>query len=71
MTTYSFNLVLTETEAIMLQEGLKMMIEYCNTEISCGKTAPYYAWLNSAREVNGRIFTNTEMMSTNLFLKDL
>ena len=70
MTTYSFNLKLSETEAIMLQEALKMMMSHCETEIESGETAPFHAWLHSAREVNGRLFMHSEMTSTNSFSKD-
>ena len=60
MTTYNYKITLTDSESIMLGEALKMMIERCETEIAKGGVAPFYSWLHSAKEVRGRLNSDTE-----------
>lgn len=60
MTTYSYKITLTDSEAIMLEEALTMMIRHCE---AMGGTAPFNSWLSSAREVQGRLHSDTVMTS--------
>ena len=69
MTTYSYKFTLSDSESIMLNEALKMMVERCNAEIEKGEAAPYYSWLQSAKEVKQRLHNDTLMMSTSSFDK--
>lgn len=70
MTTYRYTITLTDSESIMLEEALEMMIQRCNFEITNGGTAPYYSWLHSAKEVKERLHSNSQMMSTSSFCRD-
>lgn len=63
MTSYNYKLTLSDSESIMLDEALKKMIERCETEIAKGGTAPFCSWLQSAIEVKGRIYKNSEITS--------
>jgi hypothetical protein len=69
MTTYRHKLTLSDSETIMLEEALEMMIRHCDSEIAEGETAPFYSWLHSAREVKGRLHSDTEL--TSFFRKTL
>ena len=53
----------------MLDEALKMMVVRCEAEIEKGGTAPYYSWLHSAKEVKGRMYSDSQMMSTSSFCR--
>lgn len=70
MTTYRFKLTLTETETVMLDEALKMMIDRCEAEIEKGGTAPFYSWLLSAKALKGRLYSDADLMSTSSFCQD-
>ena len=51
MTSYYYHLILTDSELIMLEEALKLMIEHCNNELSERIRAPYFAHKESAKKV--------------------
>lgn len=70
MTTYNYKITLTDSESIMLDEALKMMIERCETEIAKGGTAPFYSWLHSAKEVKDRMYSDSQIMSASYFCRD-
>ncbi len=70
MTAYSYRVTLSDSESIMLDEALKMMIQRCEAEIAMGGTAPFYSWLHSAKEVKGRLHSDTKMMSASSFCRD-
>lgn len=70
MTTYQYKLTLSESETIMLDEALKMMIVRCEAEIERGSAAPFYSWLHSAKEVKDRMHSDSQMMSTSSFCRD-
>jgi hypothetical protein len=55
MTTYSYKLSLNDSEMIMLEEALKMMIEKCEREITLNPRAPFFANLGSAKALNARL----------------
>ena len=63
MTTYSYKLVLNDSECIMMKEALEMMISHCEKMLEEEPGAPYYAWLASAKAVKSRIYENTQLMS--------
>lgn len=67
MTTYSYKLELDDSECIMLEEALKLMIMHCKEKIKEGKDAPYWAHLDSAKDVLSRLYDNTEQTSGNTF----
>jgi hypothetical protein len=70
MTTYSYKITFTDSESIMLEEALEMMIRHCDSEIAKGGSAPYYSWLHSAKEVKKRLHSDSQMMSTSSFCND-
>ena len=55
MTTMSYKLSLNDSEMIMLEEALKMMIEKCEREINLNPRAPFLAHLGSAKALNARL----------------
>ena len=54
MTTMSYKLSLNDSEKIMLEEALKMMIEKCEREINLNPRAPFLAHLGSAKALYAR-----------------
>lgn len=65
MTTYAFNLVLQETEMIVVQAALDHYIKHCEDEIDAGKVdrdapASLYLMREVALEVRSRLHSNPE-----------
>ena len=54
MTTMSYKLSLNDSEKIMLEEALKMMIEKCEREINLNPRAPFLAHLKHAKALYAR-----------------
>jgi hypothetical protein len=69
MTTYSYKLSLNDSEMIMLEEALKMMIEKCEWEITLNPRAPFLAHLGSAKALNARLNKDMVKTSGNTFSK--
>jgi len=69
MTTMSYKLSLNDSEMIMLEEALKMMIEKCEREITLNPRAPFLAHLESAKALTARLHKNTVQTSGNTFSK--
>ena len=67
MTTYSYNLALDDSEAIMLKEALTQMIKQCDEQLKDGPVAPFWAHKNSAMAVLRRLFADTTQTSGNDF----
>jgi len=63
MTTYSYKLILNDSECIMMREALEMMISHCEEMLNEEPGAPYYSWLASAKAVKSRMYENTQLMS--------
>jgi len=64
MTSYSFNLTLSDNESEMLIKALEMMQSKCESEISLGAESPYEGWLYYANEVKSRVHLNPVLLST-------
>lgn len=67
MTTYAYDLTLNDSEIIMLESALKLMIETCDKNIASGEGAPYRAHKNSAENVLKRLDGNVRQTSGNNF----
>ena len=67
MTTMSYRLSLNDSEMIMLEEALKMMIEKCEREITLNPRAPFFAHLESAKALNARLNNDTVQTSGNSY----
>jgi hypothetical protein len=63
MTSYSYKLVLNDSECIMMKEALEMMISHCEKMLKEEPCAPYYSWLASAKAVKSRMYENTQLTS--------
>ena len=70
MTTYSYTLVLNDSESIMLEEALKLMIQHCNDQMGGKPKAPFYAWKVCAERVQARLHDNAVQTSGNNFAQD-
>ena len=62
MATYQHTITINDSESIMLESALKLMIEQCEMEIATSPRAPYYAHLESAKAVMDRL--NDDMALT-------
>jgi hypothetical protein len=67
MTTYSYTLVLNDSEVIMLEAALKLMLKHCEWELSGGPKAPFWAWQHSAQNVMSRLHQNAQLTSYSVF----
>jgi hypothetical protein len=67
MSTYSYTVEFTDSEIIMLEESLKLMIKKCETELLIEPRPPFYAHKHSAEEVLKRLNSNVTQMSGNNF----
>lgn len=67
MTTYAYDITMNDSEVIMLQAALEMMIEHCEAKIAAGEGAPYFAHKSSAQSVLKRLHANATQTSGNNF----
>jgi hypothetical protein len=67
MTTYRHDISLNDSETIMLEEALKLMIKECDNKIAQGHHAPFHAHKNSAEKVLSRLYDNQTQTSGNNF----
>lgn len=67
MTTYSFGLTFNESELIMLEAALKLMMKTCEENITKGEGAPNWSHKNSAENVLSRLHNNVKQTSGNNF----
>ena len=63
MTTFSYTLVLDDTESSALDAALDMLIERCVHELASGPRAPYGAWKQSASRIKSRLYEHTRQTS--------
>lgn len=63
MTTYSYSLVLDDSECIALEAALKLLVERCDKELENGPCAPYWAWRESAKRIRVQLYENVQQMS--------
>ena len=68
MTTYAYNITLTDSEVIMLKEALLDMMMKCEREMPDGRPkAPYWAHKHSAESVLEKLYGNVQQTSGNNF----
>lgn len=67
MTTYAYNIVLNDSEVIMLQAALNNMIKECEKELANGPKAPFWAHKRSAENVLKKLHSDVVQMSGNKF----
>ena len=73
MTNYAFKIILDDSEAVMIEAALKMMIEYCNKELALAKSKgespkpPFWAHKESAESVLQKLHSNVTQTSGNNF----
>ena len=63
MTTFSYTLVLDDTESDVIEAALDMLLERCEHELSSGPRAPYWAWKQSASRIKNRLYEHTQQTS--------
>ena len=67
MTTYAHTIILNDSEAIMLESALRLMIKHCQEKLDEGAMAPYWAYKISAESVFEKMYDNTIQSSGNNF----
>jgi hypothetical protein len=67
MTTYMYTLRLGDSEIIMLQSALNLMINHCEENLKDGPKSPYWAYKQSALNVLDKLFEDTKQISGNNF----
>jgi hypothetical protein len=71
MTTYSYTIILNDSEIIMLEAALKLMMTHCQEKLDEGEKAPFWAHKKSAEDVLARLCDNTVQRTGKLnFPKD-
>mgnify|MGYP006078790125 FL=1 len=70
MTTYSYKIVLNDSEAIMLKAALELMMTHCQEKLDSDAGAPYWAHKRSAQSVLNKLYANTIQTSGNNFFND-
>jgi hypothetical protein len=63
MTTFSYTLVLNDSEVIMLEAALQMMLAHCKQKLADGPEAPFIAWQISAENVLSRLHDDSHLTS--------
>jgi hypothetical protein len=69
MTTYSYTIVLDDSEAIMLEAALNLMDTHCREQLSEGPKAPFWAHQQSARSVLKKLRQSAKQTSGNNFFE--
>jgi len=67
MTTFQHKIYLNDSEVIMLQSALELMIKNCQNKLDQGAGAPYWAHKQSAENILKKLFENTIQTSGNNF----
>ncbi|MBS1950126.1 MAG: hypothetical protein OJF59_000166 [Cytophagales bacterium] len=67
MSTYAYTIVFNDSEIIMLQSALSLMIDHCQKKLDEGEGAPYWAHLSSAKEVLKKLDSDVVQVSGNNF----
>lgn len=67
MTTYVYRITLDDSELIAVQEALGRYRSFCESQLTDGPKAPYWAHLRAVNAVLGRLFADTEMTSTSSY----
>ena len=67
MTTYVYRLTLNDSECIMMEAALKLMIKHCTEKLAQGEGAPNWAHKNSAEKVLSKLYSDTNQNSGNNF----
>lgn len=70
MTTFSYTLVFDDSESIVLEAALKMMIKQCEAELAADPEARCWASHRSAKELLSRLSENAEITSYSTFPRD-
>lgn len=63
MTTYSYTIILNDSEVIALDEALKLLEGLCDRELKENPRAPFYAWRDSAMRIHEKLYGNTRQTS--------
>lgn len=69
MTTFEYTITLDDSEAIMLEDALHLMIKHCQQKLDEEAGAPYWAHRKSAQDVLSRLNGNITRISGNNFSK--
>lgn len=67
MTQYSYKIIFSDREMIMLRAALSNMIQHCQEQLDNGKTAPYFAHKKSAQSVLDKLYDDMHQISGNNF----
>jgi hypothetical protein len=67
MTQYSYKIIFSDSEMIMLRAALFNMIQHCEEQLDKGQTAPYWAHRDSAKRVLNRLYDDVNQISGNSF----
>jgi hypothetical protein len=71
MTTYSYTITLGDSEHLALEAALKLMIDHCETMLSNGAGAPFWAHRQSCQQILDKLRSAPPTMtSTNNFFED-
>ena len=68
MTTYSYSLTIDDSQYLALEAALKVMIEHCESKLTEGAGAPFWAHKKSCGEILEKLRNaQSTMTSTNNF----
>jgi hypothetical protein len=63
MTTFSYTLVLNDSEMITLEAALKLMADHCDREIKTDPRPPFLAWRHNVEQIQSRLFSRARQTS--------
>lgn len=67
MTTYAYQITLTDSEAITVQEALRCYRRLCEDKLAQGSKVPYLAHIGTIDELLRRLLADAHMTSTSSF----
>ena len=67
MTSYAYEILIDDSEMIMLTAALELMIDHCQKKIDEGEGAPYISHMHSAESVLKKLYNNIIQVSGNNF----
>ena len=70
MTSYSYQLVLSDGEVMMLEAALGLMLKHCEEGLADGPAAPFIAWRSHTKAVLSRLHDNAQLRSYSTFEKN-
>ena len=67
LTTYSYTIILNDTECITLEAALDLLLDKCERELAENPQPPFGVWRSNIFRIKRKVSENMQLTSTNNF----